>query len=173
MKTEDCRARFYEIRDAYLTDVGAASLAVSTDRTLLDVRSGIGETVLHWLVVEDVIHAVESLIACGAEVDTKNDFGATPLMEAASLGYEDMCRLLLTHGADVRYINERGESALRHASRSRQLPALRILLSQLQPDEPLQPYFDDLEIEMIYGTEDDVTELLKSRGLSPGPPDEL
>lgn len=164
---EDSQARFHEIKDAYLTAIEAGSAAVAADHSLLEVRSGIGETVLHWLVAENVIPAVQSLISSGAAVDPTNDFGATPLMEAASLGYEDMCRLLLEHGADVRYVSQCGDSPLCHASRSRQLQTLRILLSQLRPDESLQPYFDAIELGMIFDIEDDVTKLLQSRGLSP------
>lgn len=46
--------KFCEIRNAFLEDVTAASGLVMADRTLLDARNGIGETPLHWLVVEDV-----------------------------------------------------------------------------------------------------------------------
>jgi len=162
---EATRTRFYEIRDAFLTNIESAAAAVAADRSLLEVRNGIGETLLHWMVVENIVPAVQVLIASGAAVDTTNNFGATPLMEAASLGYEEMCQLLLAHGADVRYVSPRGESPLFHASRSRQMKTLRILLVQFRPDEPLAAYFDDLGLDMIFDTEDEVSELLRSRGL--------
>jgi ankyrin repeat protein len=167
MMNDDSHTSFYEIRDAYLSDLAAASAAVAADGSLLDVRSRLGETLLHWLAVEDAIPAVQSLIASGAAIDPTNKFGATPLMEAASLGYEAMCRLLLMHGANVRYISPRGDSALCHAARSRQLGTLQILLSQMQPDESLQPFFQDIELDLIFDTEDEVTRLLESRGLVP------
>ncbi len=57
MMNDDSRARFYEIRNAYVSDVATASAAVAADGSLLEVRSGLGETVLHWLVVEDDLAA--------------------------------------------------------------------------------------------------------------------
>lgn len=164
--SNDCRAKFYNIRNAFLTDLEAASAAVAADPGLLNARSGIGETVLHWLAVENVIPAVQALIARGADTNPKNDFGATPLMEAAMLGLADMCKLLLAHGADVRYVNPRGESPLFHAAKCRQSQTLEILLSHLKPDESLEPYFDEFELPLIFSTDDEVTRLLQSRGLS-------
>jgi ankyrin repeat protein len=165
------RNRFYEIRNAFLEDVAAASALVEADRTLLDVRSGIGETPLHWLVVEDVIPAVTELIRLGAEVDCTNEFGATALMEAAQLGYIEMCGLLLAHGASPRYMSSRGESPLCHAARSRQIETLQVLLTRFEDSEDLRPYFDDLDLDMIFDISDTVTDLLRSRGLAPIPKD--
>lgn len=165
--SEHDRSRFYEIRNAFLEDVAAAAALVAADQTLLDVRSGIGETPLHWLVVEDVIPAVIELIRLGAEVDCTNEFGATALMEAAQLGYVEMCGLLLAHGASPRYINPHGESPLCHAARSRQIETLQVLLTRFDDSEDLRPYFDDLDLHIIFDTADAVTDLLRSRGLAP------
>lgn len=165
--TDSHQTKFYNIRNAFLTDLNAASAAVTADASLLNARSGLGETVLHWLAIENVTPAVQSLLAQGADADPKNDFGATPLMEAAMLGLDDMCQLLLAHGADVRYVNPRGESPLSHAARSRQAQTLRMLLSHFKPNESLEPYFDEVELSVVFGTNDEVTSLLRSRGLSP------
>lgn len=113
---------------------------------------------------------MRALIGLGAEVDCTNDFGATPLMEAAELGYGEMCGMLLAHGANPRYVSADGESPLCHAARSRQLETLRLLLSRFEPGERLESYFDEVYLRMIFDVDDSVTELLRSRGLKPAPP---
>jgi ankyrin repeat protein len=49
---------------------------------LLSARTGLGETPLHYLAVENKIEAVQLLIGHGAEVNTINECGGTPLSEA-------------------------------------------------------------------------------------------
>ena len=133
---------------------------------LLDVRSRIGETVMHWLVVEDVIPAVKSVLALGAAVDSTNNFGQTPLMEAAELGNVEMCELLLEHGANPGYLSPNDESPLCHAARSHQLGTLKVLLAQFADAEDLQPYFDEVYLGIIFSEDSPVTTVLESRGVA-------
>ena len=53
---------------------------------LIDARTGIGETPLHYLAVEDHLEGVRFLHQRGASLDVANDFEETPLKEALSLG---------------------------------------------------------------------------------------
>lgn len=92
-------------------------------------RSGVGETVLHHLAVEDYVEAVRLLIGLGAAVNTTCDFGDTPLASAALLGNEEICRLLLEHHANAETFNVNDEAPLHYAARyARSVKALRALL---------------------------------------------
>ena len=73
---------------------------------LVRARTGLGETPLHHLVVENQLDAVNLLIAHGANVNTVSDVKGTPLSEAASLGYEEMVNLLLANGASLSLPNQ-------------------------------------------------------------------
>lgn len=60
-----------------------------------------GETTgLHRAAREGAIHVIELLLALGAEVDSADEHGATPLWEAVRHGQDDAVRLLLAAGAD-------------------------------------------------------------------------
>lgn len=74
---------------------------VRADPQLLEARTSLGETPLHYLVVENQLRAVLLLVEAGAAVDTVSAVGGTPLSEAASLGYVDMVEYLLARGASL------------------------------------------------------------------------
>jgi len=136
------------------------------DPDLLRVRNGIGESVLHFLVVENCLEAVAWLIGKGAEVDTQNEFGQTPLMEAASLGLIEMCRLLVSHGANFRYLNSREESVFAAAATPDQIETLAYLLGLLAPEEDINPFFSDVDAEMALRHSPISAALLTQRGLT-------
>ncbi len=56
--------------------------------------------------------AVQRMLAAGADVDARDEAGATPLMLAAHAGDLPMVQLLLGSGADVNASDERGWTAL-------------------------------------------------------------
>jgi ankyrin repeat protein len=72
---------------------------IAAEPDLLEARTGLGETPLHYLAVENQLRAVILLVESGAAVNTVNEVGGTPLSEAASLGYEDLVEYLLKQGA--------------------------------------------------------------------------
>ncbi|MBE2282943.1 MAG: ankyrin repeat domain-containing protein [Prosthecobacter sp.] len=90
--------RFYELKALFLEHCEAALRLVQADHSLLDVRSGLGETLLHWFAIEYREDLVRALADAGAAIDPQNNFGNTPLFEAALMGNEGMCRLLLSLG---------------------------------------------------------------------------
>jgi ankyrin repeat protein len=63
-------------------------------------RDGCGETMLHWYALEGQPHVLEALIKLGFEVNVTNEFGDTPLMDAAYIQRWDNVRVLLQYGAD-------------------------------------------------------------------------
>jgi uncharacterized protein len=56
--------------------------------------------------------AVKALIDSRANVNLKNKAGATPLMSAAAQGETESVKLLLAAGADVKAVNDAGQSVL-------------------------------------------------------------
>ena len=57
----------------------------------------------------------ESLLKGGADINTRNEEGATPLMIAAGNGNDEMVELLLKSGAEVDAVDIRGWTALMKA----------------------------------------------------------
>jgi cytohesin len=55
---------------------------------------------LHWAASSGNHEAVEALLAAGAELDARNDFGETPLLIAVARAEATCARLLLVAGAD-------------------------------------------------------------------------
>lgn len=102
---------WYHLRDAaYQGDFDAADALLRSNPELLDERNGIGETVLHFLAVEDCLHGIEWLHARGATLNTINRFGTPLLFEVAQLGHGELLLWLLAHGADPQQTDESGLS---------------------------------------------------------------
>ncbi len=78
-------------------DVAAALLDAEPD--LLLARTRLGETALHFLVVENEPDAVRWLLGRGAALDTLSELAMTPLSDAALLGHEALVAWLLDNGA--------------------------------------------------------------------------
>ncbi|MBP6002560.1 MAG: ankyrin repeat domain-containing protein [Pyrinomonadaceae bacterium] len=78
---------------------GQSLLAAEPD--LAVARTGLEETPLHYLAVENQLEAVQVLVAFGSDINTLNHFGATPLSDAASLGHAEIVKFLLSAGAKI------------------------------------------------------------------------
>lgn len=63
-------------------------------------RGPLGESFLHWVVLEGSAETVSRLLVAGVAVDRRNHLGNTALMEAAANGRWDVVRVLLEGGAD-------------------------------------------------------------------------
>jgi ankyrin repeat protein len=97
----DVRPEWYQLRDALqMADFAAATALLENEPSLIYERNGIGETVLHFLAVENNQPAVEWLHARGADLNVTNEFGTPLLFEVAQLGYRDLFVWLVQHGAD-------------------------------------------------------------------------
>ncbi len=59
-----------------------------------------GETLLHKAAREGQVEEVKRLIAAGADVNVKNDSGATPLDTAKKNGATRLADLLRAHGGE-------------------------------------------------------------------------
>lgn len=120
--------RFYELRNALVEDRDNALRRLKADRSLLDVRNGIGESLLNWFVVEGHEDIVLALVEIGVKVDPTNNFGRTPFAEAATLGNHRMCRLLLDHGASVNPLDQNQETPIMSAASMGMTTTCRFLL---------------------------------------------
>lgn len=157
--------RFYAFRDTVRTNLPAAAEMLAADPEVIRLRNSIGETAMHYLAVENCPQEVAWLIARGAEVDTQNQFQQTPLMEVAALGMLNMCRILVSRGADYRYVNARGESVLSAATSTDQVEVVDYLLTLLPLTEDINPYFENVEAEMAVKHSPKSAVLLVQRGL--------
>ncbi|HXC60559.1 MAG TPA: ankyrin repeat domain-containing protein, partial [Steroidobacteraceae bacterium] len=73
---------------------------------------------------------VERLLAAGADVDARNDYGATPLSQAAVVGDVQIIRKLLQAGAKVDAPNADGQTALLVLARTSNVEAAKLLLKR-------------------------------------------
>ena len=157
--------RFYSIRDAAFDDREEAGRLLAQDPTLIAVTNSIGETALHFLVVEDDRPSVEWLLERGAAIDTRNIFGATPLMEVAYLGYLEMCEFLISRGADIEARKKNGGTALSEAAQSGEQAVVEMLLNRLPADTDINTYFHPMMAEIVLDKGGAIANLLESRGL--------
>ena len=77
----------YRLIRACFESLDEARELLRREPTLISALTGLGETPLHFLAVEDQLDAVKLLFDQGAAVNTLNRFGNSALAEAASLGY--------------------------------------------------------------------------------------
>ncbi|GAA0766514.1 ankyrin repeat domain-containing protein [Ideonella azotifigens] len=111
----DTPQSWYALRDAlYAGDFDAAAHLLDMQPALLHHTDGIGETVLHFLAVENALDGVVWLHARGADLDTKNKFGTPALFEVASLEYKDLFDWFLANGADVKALDAEGQDIVQH-----------------------------------------------------------
>jgi ankyrin repeat protein len=88
-----------------------------------------GETALHILVKRHDTAWMPSLLAHGAQTETRDKTGATPLMTAATLSDPDAVRLLLQYHANANAADAQGETPLIVAVQHRDLPTIRLLVA--------------------------------------------
>ncbi len=79
-------------------------------------------------VTERDIPSVTHMIATGADVNTADDNGNTPLMMAAALGYTDLAAILVAAEADVNASGRIGNTSLIYATESGATDVARLLI---------------------------------------------
>ena len=70
--------------DAVKSGDRAAALALIDRRVDVNAPEADGTTALHWAVHQNDLELADRLIRAGAKVNAKNDYGATPMSEAAA-----------------------------------------------------------------------------------------
>lgn len=159
------REKFELLIKAVLDDMSSADNLVNNDSDLVYAKNGIGETVLHFLAVENKIHEVSWLLSKGAEINTMNEFGNTPLSEASGLGYYELCKFLLQKGADPKLKTPEGDTALSEAATKNELKVVNLLLNYIQPEESLRDYFSLITYEVLLNKEGASAKSIHLKGL--------
>lgn len=118
VKRDFTRDFLKDFMDAAIADQPKARQMLKDNPGLRDADITLGETALHYLAIEDQFEAVEFLAAEGFDVDTKNEFGDTPLVDAVSIGGVDSAGALLRHGADPNATSDTKDCVLFCAIRS-------------------------------------------------------
>jgi ankyrin repeat protein len=88
-----------------------------------------GATALHWAAHWDDLDTANLLIRAGANVESANGYGITPLALACTNGNGAMVALLLKAGANPNTARSTGETPLMTASRTGSLEAVKALLA--------------------------------------------
>jgi ankyrin repeat protein len=96
----------------------------------LEAKGGDGGTVLHWAASKGHEDMVAWLLSQGAQADTRDSVGITPLMYASRGGYVGVVRMLLKHmeGKGVEMTDLQGWTALHHAATRCKGDVARLLL---------------------------------------------
>ena len=87
-----------------------------------------GTRPIHWAVYRVDYELLAALIAKKANVNVRNEFGATPIAEAADLADARMLKMLLDAGADPEGANQDGQTALMLAIKTGEVPAVDMLI---------------------------------------------
>lgn len=141
-----------EFLAAVYQDMALAEQMVQTDRSWLRYRSSVGETVFHYLVVEGDMERAGKLLAWGAEINTQDDFGNSPLINAVILGDLELVKWLVSHGASLELKTENGDTAISLATENQTAAIFDVLIEQPRT-EPIDFYYDDAMATQIYADE--------------------
>jgi uncharacterized protein len=165
MEVSGLTNKFYEfVATVFHNPVDAAAFLAEYP-TILKAKNSIGETPLHFLVIENAINSVHYLLEFGADINTTNESGETPLFNAAQLGYLEMCCFLLEHGANPQTTDFQGNTALSFAAEYGKLSVVKLLLAQLGETENINEYFESSTVWCLVEENSDISSLLKARGL--------
>ncbi|XP_076764963.1 BRCA1-associated RING domain protein 1-like [Xylocopa sonorina] len=96
----------------------------------INKKNAKGETQLHAACLKNKEELVRTLLAAGADPNTKDHSGWTPLQEVVSYGYTDICQLLLECGASPNTPGEGNRTALHDAVIKNRLLETKMLLKR-------------------------------------------
>jgi ankyrin repeat protein len=114
--------------DASVEDRATAERLLVEYPALRDARYLHGETILHFLAVEDYREAVEYLAAHGFDVNSRNEFGDPPLIDVVTLGNYELAKLLLEYGASPNVESKVVGTPLHRAIEKGDVQMVRLLL---------------------------------------------
>jgi ankyrin repeat protein len=135
------RADFNKLVDALMR--GTTTLDAESRRdNRVHLRRGVhDETLLHFFAVESKPDLVRGLAALGSDVNTENEFGNTPLVEAVIKSDLPMVQLLLELGADPNRPSSRDQNTALHVAADYERQELvRLLLRSGASTEPKNKY---------------------------------
>jgi len=95
------------------------SQIIQKNPEMRDARTGLGSTPLHLAATNPDIGALQTLLAAGADVNSKDMDGNTPLHMAAYSNKFEHSKRLLEAGADVNAVSTGGRTPIAMARKSR------------------------------------------------------
>ena len=111
--TSTIRASWYKLRDAIAgRDFTTAIALIQNDPELINKSNGIGETVLHFLAVENDAMGVAWLHDQAADINCENDFGIPAWFEVAQLGYQELLMWFVQAGVNLNATDRDGQGIL-------------------------------------------------------------
>jgi hypothetical protein len=109
---------WYEFRNLVCSkEFNRAERLLSESPEILGETNSIGETVLHFLAVENDFEGVTWLHSRGASLNTKNKFGEPLVFEVAERGHKELLLWLAHNGADLSVRDGRNRSLLEYLRR--------------------------------------------------------
>jgi|GEM_PF-1041807 len=138
-------------------DVERIRMLLKNKPGLIDCKTDVGTTPLHWTASGGAVDAMEMLISegadinsrdnlgltplhiarsqsvaeilvsHGADIDAKSDYERTPLHCAVGSGNIEVAEFLISKGADINAVNKKGETALAVAKKFRKNELINIL----------------------------------------------
>ncbi|XP_076299178.1 BRCA1-associated RING domain protein 1 [Lasioglossum baleicum] len=94
----------------------------------INKKNGKGETILHRACLKNDIEYVKLLLAAGADPNTKDNAGWTPLQEVVDAGSTSICKILLEFGALPNTPGRENRTALHEAVINKRLDEVKLLL---------------------------------------------
>jgi hypothetical protein len=91
-----------------------AAALLAREPSVRTAVNGLGETVLHYLAVENDQDGVSWLASQGSDINTRNDFGTPVVFEVALLDYRDLLRWFIASGANVKCLDGEGKNIKDH-----------------------------------------------------------
>jgi ankyrin repeat protein len=110
---------WYDLRNSvYAGQFAHAEDLLAANSCLFDLCNSIGETVLHFLAVENDLGGVEWLYARGFSLNAKNRFGTPMIFEAAAVGHKELLLWLFQRGADFSILDSKQRDILAYLRRN-------------------------------------------------------
>jgi len=156
-----------EFIDAVVRDPARADALLAAHPDLINARWVHDETPLHFLAIEGYADGVRFLAERGATVDATNEFGATALLEVASIGDVEMTTLLLQLGANPNVTSPTCDNLLHHVMRSESPTMVALLLDAGADARAVTEWGETLfdVLDTLATNTDEIAALLAARGI--------
>jgi len=116
---------------------------LKSNKSALEFKTRIGESPLHYCLIENKLELVKKLIEIGANVNTVEMSGATPLLHSVRINNLEMALLLVNNDASVDLKDNNGESVVSELVLNNIEDLFYIVLKKCK--RPIQYYFSDLD----------------------------
>jgi ankyrin repeat protein len=87
-----------------------AAVLLQKNPSLRNAVNGIGETVLHYLAVENDQEGISWLVKNGFDINTQNEFGTPAIFEVAQLDYKELLAWFIANGANLKCRDKAGNN---------------------------------------------------------------